>query len=58
MCDFFDDDGIGAEEMGIILGITDELDEEARARLIDNEPMSLDEMLKTPLDELDEDDFE
>jgi len=37
MCDF-DDDGIGAEEMGIILGITDEMDEEAKSKLIDNEP--------------------
>ena len=56
MCDFFDD-GIGAEEMGIILGITDELDEEARAKLIDNEPLTPDEMLETPFDYLDEEEL-
>ena len=58
MCDFFDD-GIGAEEMGIILGITDELDEEARAKQLDkeNEPLTPDEMLKTPFDYLNDEDI-
>ena len=37
MC-FNDDGGIDAEEMGIILGITDEIEEEEKSKLIDNEP--------------------
>ena len=37
MCGF-DDDGLGAEEMGVILGITDEMEEEAKSQLIDNGP--------------------
>ena len=52
MCD---DYFIDAFEMGLILGITDELEEEAKTPLTE-EPLSPDEMLKTPFDDLDIDD--
>lgn len=58
MCDngdFFDG-GIGAEELDIFLGISQELQEEERAKRLekDNEPLTPDEMLETPFDYLDE----
>jgi hypothetical protein len=58
MCDdgdFFDD-GIGPEELGIFLGISEELSEEEAAKQLekDNEPLTPDEMLETPFDYLDE----
>ena len=56
MCDF-DDDGIGAEEMGIILGITDEIEEEANTKLSE-EPLTPEEMLKTGNDIFDNNDKE
>ena len=60
MCDngdFFDD-GIGVE-LGIFLGISEELSEEERAKLLEkyNEPLNPDEMLETPFDYLDEEEL-
>ena len=55
------DDGIDAQEMGILLGITDEIEEEEAANKISNEPLTPEEMLKTGndvFDIADEDDFE
>ena len=61
MCDnvgFFDD-GIGAEGLGIFLGISDELQEEEQAKLLEkeNESLTPDEMLETPFDYLDDEDI-
>ena len=61
MCDngdFFDD-GIGAEQLGILLGISEELSEEEAAKQLDkeNEPLTPDEMLETPFDYLDQEDI-
>ncbi len=60
MCDngdFFDD-GIGVE-LEIFLGISEELSEEERAKLLEkyNEPLNPDEMLETPFDYLDEEEL-
>lgn len=58
MCDNreFLDGGIGAEELDIFLGISQELQEEERAKRLekDNEPLTPGEMLETPFDYLDE----
>ena len=60
MCDNFDD-GFGPEEMGIILGITEEIEEEEAAKNISNDPLSFEEILKTGdevFDNSDKDDFD
>lgn len=59
MCDDFFDDGIGAEELGIFLGISEELQEEEQAKQLEkeNEPLTPDEMLDTSFDYLDEEDI-
>ena len=60
MCDngdFFDD-GIGAKELGIFLGINEELQEEEEAKRIDNDPLTFEEMLRTDLDDLGEEDID
>jgi hypothetical protein len=58
MCDNGDifDDGIGADELGIFLGISEELQEEEEAKQLEkeNEPLNPDEMLETEFDYLDE----
>ena len=56
--DFFDD-GIGAEELGIFLSISEELQEEEAAKKLekDNEPETFEEMLRTPLDDLGEEEI-
>jgi len=52
----FFDDGIGPEELGIFLGISEELQEEEQAKQLEkeNEPLTPDEMLETPFDYLDD----
>ena len=50
------DDGIGAEEMGVILGVTEEIEEEEAAKKISNDPLTPEEMLKTGNDIFDQDD--
>ena len=52
------DDGINAEEMGIILGITDEIEEEEAAKKISNEPLTPEEMLKTGNEIFDNEEYE
>lgn len=58
MCDngVFFDDGIGADGLGIFLGISEELQEEEEAKQLEmvNEPLTPDEMLETEFDYLDE----
>ena len=61
MCDngdFFDD-GIGAGELGIFLGISEELQQEEKAKRLEkeNEPLTPEEMLETPFDYLDEEEL-
>ena len=56
MCDFFDD-GIDNLEMALILGITEEIEEGEKSKLIDNGPESFDEMLRTPLDDLEDEEI-
>jgi len=61
MCDngdFFDD-GIGAEELGIFLGISEELAEEEAAKQLDkeNDPLTFEEMVQNPLDDMGEEDI-
>lgn len=46
MCDLFDDGGIGAEEMGLILGITDEMGEESRI-IQQEEPLTFEDTVST-----------
>ena len=53
MGDIFDN-GIGPKEMGVILGITEEIaEEEAEAKNISNDPLTPEEMLKTGNDVFD-----
>jgi len=47
------DDGIDAQEMGIILGITEEIEEEEAAKKISNDPLTPEEILKTENDVFD-----
>ena len=59
MCDDFFDDGIGAEELSIFLGISEELQEEEEVKQLEkeNEPLTPDEMLETPFDYLNDEDI-
>jgi len=41
------DDGIDAQEMAIILGITEEISEEEAAKKLSQDPLTPEEMLKT-----------
>lgn len=52
MC-FIDDDGIDALEMALILGITEEMEEESKTPLAD-QPLTFEQILETPNDYLDE----
>ena len=54
MCDFIDDDGIDALEIGLILGFTDEMGEETTTKLSET-PISSKELLKTRNEIFDED---
>jgi hypothetical protein len=56
MCNFFDD--FDAEDFAFWAGFIESQVEGEKEEKINNEPMSIEEMLKTPLDELDGDDFE
>ena len=54
MCDnFFDDDGIDALEMALILAVTEEMEEESKTPLSDQQ-LTPEQMLETPNDYLDE----
>ena len=57
MGDIFDN-GIDAEDLGIILGIAEEIGEEEKAKKISNEPLTPEEMLKTGNDIFDQEDEE
>ena len=52
------DDGIDAEELALILGITDEIEEEYRSLQVSNDPLTPEEMLKTGNEIFDADDDE
>ena len=47
------DDGIDAEEMAVILGITEEIEEEAKTKLSED-PLTPEEMLKSGNEIMDE----
>ena len=52
------DNWIDAEELALILGITEEIEEEYRSQQISNDPLPLNEMLKTGNELFDADDDE
>jgi len=52
------DDGIDAEWLALILGISEELEEECRSQQISNEPLTPEEMLKTGNEIFDADEDE
>ena len=52
------DGWIDAEELALILGITEEIEEEYRSQQISNDPLTTEEMLKTGNETFDADDDE